>query len=152
MPEAREYGRVNRNIETMWEFVKKMNNWAPCMPGFVSFEEIDENTSIWYLKGDMKVLKKKIDFTVRVTERKAPERIAFTLESKSEGIKGEGSYTAKSDEKDFTDVEFILKMSGQGMTKKVVNSILSKTLPRDCEILKENLIKMLEEKPHKVEY
>ena len=109
MPEARECGSVNRDIEVMWEFVKDLKNWAPCMPGLVSVGETDENTSIWSLKGDMKMLKRKVEFTVTVTERTAPERIVFTLGSKGDGISGGGSYTAKRAGENVTDVEFILK-------------------------------------------
>ncbi len=31
MPAASERGQVNCNIETMWDFIKNMENWAPCM-------------------------------------------------------------------------------------------------------------------------
>ena len=151
MPLAKENGRVNRNIETMWGFIKNMENWAPCMPGYVSFKEVNENVSIWCLKGDVGIFKRKVDFTVTVTERVAPERIAFTLEAKSEGIKGVGSYQAVANGSDATDVEFNLDMEGKGLAKKVVNVLLSKTLPRDCKILKDNLTKVLEAEESPVE-
>ncbi|WP_102347693.1 CoxG family protein [Bacillus sp. Marseille-P3661] len=151
MPIAKEHGRVNQNIHTMWDFIKDMENWAPCMPGYVSFKEVDKNVSIWCLKGDVGIFKRKVDFTVTVTERVAPDRIAFTLEAKTEGIKGVGSYKAVAVGDDATDVEFNLDMSGQGLAAKVVNVLLSKTLPRDCKILKDNLTKVLESEESPVE-
>lgn len=144
MPVAKESGRVNRNIESMWGFIKEMGNWAPCMPGYVSFDKIDEKVSIWCLKGDMGIFKRKVDFTVEVTERDAPKKIVFTLEAKSEGISGVGTYQAVAVGPNATDVEFNLDMEGIGVAKKVVNVLLKKTLPRDCKILKDNLTNVLE--------
>ncbi|GAE27407.1 hypothetical protein JCM9140_3552 [Halalkalibacter wakoensis JCM 9140] len=144
MPVAREKGIVYCNIETMWEFIKDMENWAPCMPGYVSFKELDEHVSIWALKGDLGILKKKLDFTVTVTERIKPERVEFLLEAKQEGIKGKGSYKAFAEGPEKTEVEFNLDMSGTGIPAKIINAMLAKTLPRDCKELKENLIQQLE--------
>ncbi|MEC1721466.1 CoxG family protein [Schinkia azotoformans] len=144
MPAAIESGRVELNIETMWNFIKDMGNWAPCMPGYVSFEEIDENISIWTLKGDVKIFKRKVDFHVTVTERVAPDTIAFTLVAEKEGIKGEGIYKAVPIGSNATDLEFRLNMEGKGMAKKVVDALMAKVLPRYCRELKENLIEVLE--------
>ncbi|WP_227937561.1 CoxG family protein [Alkalihalobacillus deserti] len=144
MPVASERGSIHCNIETMWEFIKNMKNWATCMPGYVSFEQVDENVSVWALKGDMGIVKRTVDFTVTVTERNRPEHIAFTLEAKSEGVKGEGSYKAVATGPKTTDVEFKLDMTGTGFAAKVINVVLTKTLRRDCEELKENLIQVLE--------
>ena len=143
MPQAIENGRVELNIETMWDFIKDMGNWAPCMPGYVSFKEVDENISIWSLKGDVKIFKRKVNFDVTVTDRVGPGRIAFTLVAKSEGIKGEGTYTAVAVGQDATELEFNLNMEGSGMAKKVVDALMVKVLPRYCRELKENLIKVL---------
>ncbi|MFC0562304.1 CoxG family protein [Halalkalibacter alkalisediminis] len=151
MPVASERGTVQCPIETMWEFIKDMGNWAPCMPGFVTFEEIDENVSVWALKGDMGIFKRKMNFTVTVTERVMPERVAFTLEAKKEGIKGYGSYKAVAKGPNTTDVEFNLDMTGTGLPAKMVNALLSKTLPRDCEELKDNLIEVLEKEGQSID-
>ncbi len=119
--------------------------------GYVSFKEIDENVSVWALKGDMGIFKKTMDFKVTVTERKMPERVAFTLEARKEGIKGEGSYKAVAKGEGVTEVEFNLDMTGTGFPAKVVNALLSKTLPRDCEELKDNLIQVLEKEGQSVD-
>ena len=108
MPVAIESGQVELNIETMWDFIKDMGNWAPCMPGYVSFKEVDENVSIWTLKGDVKIFKRKVDFQVTVTERTAPDTIAFTLVAEKEGIKGEGIYKAVAIGENKTELQFRL--------------------------------------------
>jgi carbon monoxide dehydrogenase subunit G len=146
MPVAIENGRVNLNIETLWDFIKDMENWAPCMPGYVAFTEVDENISIWSVKGDVKIFKRKVDFRVTVTERVAPDTIVFTLEAEKEGIIGEGTYTAVAVGADATELELRLNMEGKGMAKKVINALMSKVLPRYCKKLKENLIKVIEKK------
>lgn len=151
MPVATEKGSIQCDIETMWEFIKDMENWATCMPGYVSFQQVSEAVSIWALKGDLGIFKRTVDFTVTVTEKKRPEWIAFTLEAKSEGIKGEGSYKAVATGVNATDVEFNLEMTGTGFTAKVINVVLAKTLPRDCEQLKENLKKVIETKDQSVD-
>jgi carbon monoxide dehydrogenase subunit G len=144
MPTSIESGRIDINIETMWNFIKDMGNWAPCMPGYVAFNEVDDNVSIWTLKGDVKIFKRKVDFIVTVTDRTAPDRIAFTLVAEKEGIKGEGTYTAKAVGANETELEFNLKMEGSGMAKKVVDALMAKVLPRYCRTLKENLIEVIE--------
>jgi|HigsolmetaAR203D_1030402.scaffolds.fasta_scaffold01157_3 carbon monoxide dehydrogenase subunit G len=146
MPQVTVGGRIGLPIETVWEFIKDMKNWAPCMPGYISFEEVDDKVSVWRLKGDVGIFQRAVNFNVTITEKVPPEKIAFTLEAKGEGIAGGGTYTAKPAGESETEMEFVLELNGQGMTKPVINALLSKTLPRDCETLKKNLIEVLNEK------
>ena len=143
MPEAHVSGRIGLPIGDVWEFIKDMKNWAPCMPGYISFEEVDDTVSIWRLKGDVGLFQRAVSFTVTITEKVPPERIAFTLDAKADGITGGGMYRARPAGENETEMEFALELNGVGMARPVINALLAKTLPRDVQKLKDNLVDVL---------
>ena len=65
MPQVEYTTTIDLPRETIWEFVKDMDNWAPFLTGYQSHEAIDERDSIWTLKGDVGVL-------ARVVRLKSP--------------------------------------------------------------------------------
>ena len=38
---------------TVWEFVKDINNWAPFARGYQEHEVLNENESVWTVKGEV---------------------------------------------------------------------------------------------------
>lgn len=80
-------------IETIWDFVQDMDNWATFVQGYQSHEKQSETESQWVLKGDVGVLARTLKFKVLITEWSGPERVTFQLEGANEPMKGEGSFT-----------------------------------------------------------
>jgi carbon monoxide dehydrogenase subunit G len=79
-------------IETIWEFVREMDNWAPMLSGYQQHEKENENDSVWTLKGDVGVLARIVKFRVRVIEWAGPERVTFQLEGLNELMSGDGEF------------------------------------------------------------
>ncbi len=79
----------------VWRFVRDMNNWAPFTKGYQSHEVINDQESIWTVKGDLGFISRTTKFHVRITEWIEGERVAFTVEGLNEPIKGEGAIQLK---------------------------------------------------------
>ncbi len=90
MPEVHYSTTLNLPPETVWEFVKDMNNWAPFLTGYQKHEILSEADSIWTLKGDVGVLARMVRLQAHVTEWAGPERVSFTLTGLNEQVDGGG--------------------------------------------------------------
>ncbi len=89
-----EYSTTTRlPVESIWEFVKEMDNWAPFITGYQGHEKESEADSLWTLKGDVGVLQRRVQFRAHVTEWSGPERVCFELEGVNEQLTGSGSFT-----------------------------------------------------------
>ncbi|KGA96019.1 hypothetical protein AJ85_01045 [Alkalihalobacillus alcalophilus ATCC 27647 = CGMCC 1.3604] len=144
MTVAQEVGRVQRHIEDVWGYVKEMNNWAVNMPGYVDYQEVSEDVSLWTLKVEAGMFKRDVEFTVTKTEFIEPTELTFTLKAKKEGIVGSGSFKASIVDEQTTDIEINLQMVGKGMMEGMINNLLAKTLPNQCKELKDNIKQVLE--------
>lgn len=89
-----EYSTTTRvPVETLWDFVKEMDHWAPFVTGYQHHEKQSETESTWTLKGDVGVLARTLTFRVRITEWNGPERVRFELEGVNEPMTGAGTFT-----------------------------------------------------------
>jgi carbon monoxide dehydrogenase subunit G len=80
------------SAETVWDFVRDMDQWAPFLLGYQAHEKRSDTESTWTLKGDVGALSRTVDFRVHITEWTEPERVRFTLEGVSEPMEGDGSF------------------------------------------------------------
>ncbi len=88
-----EYSATARlPVDTIWDFVKEMDNWAPFLTGYQAHEKQSETDSLWTLKGDVGVLARIVKFKVHITEWNGPERVSFDLEGVNEPLKGQGVF------------------------------------------------------------
>lgn len=90
MPEVKYGTYIDLPVETVWDFVKDMNNWAPFLTGYQKHEIIDDTDSTWWLKGDVGVLTRMVELKAHVTEWTGPEKVAFTLTGVNEAVSGSG--------------------------------------------------------------
>jgi len=79
-------------VETIWEYVRDMDNWARFLRGYQSHQIESDSDSLWTLKGDVGVLSRTLQFRVHVTEWAGPERVTFELEGLNEPMRGGGSF------------------------------------------------------------
>jgi carbon monoxide dehydrogenase subunit G len=79
-------------VETIWDFVQEMDNWARWVAGYQGHEKQSETESVWTLKGDVGVLARTVRFKVSVTEWKGPERVRFALAGVNEPMTGSGEF------------------------------------------------------------
>jgi len=91
VPEVEYTTRVGLPRETVWDFVKDMNNWAPYLTGYQTHEVLSETDSVWTLKGDVGVLARVVKLKAHVTEWNGPSRVSFTLTGLNEQVDGDGA-------------------------------------------------------------
>jgi carbon monoxide dehydrogenase subunit G len=90
---AAEYTTTARlPVETIWDFVKEMDNWARYVTGYQSHEKQGDSDSLWVLKGDVGVLARTLKFQVHITEWNGPSRVSFDLKGLNEPMEGGGSF------------------------------------------------------------
>lgn len=92
MPEVEYATTMDLEPETIWDFIKDMNNWAPFLTGYQSHEVLSETDSIWTLKGDVGMLVRSIRMKVHITEWNGPQRVSFTLTGINEEMEGGGTF------------------------------------------------------------
>jgi carbon monoxide dehydrogenase subunit G len=80
------------SVDTIWEFVKEMDNWAPLLTGYQSHEKENDDDSIWVLKGDIGVMSRTLKFKVHVSEWAGPDRVTFELKGLNEEMEGGGVF------------------------------------------------------------
>jgi carbon monoxide dehydrogenase subunit G len=83
-------------VESIWNFVQEMDNWAEYMTGYQSHEKHSQTESTWILKGDVGVLARTLEFKVRITEWAGPKRVVFELEGVNEQMSGSGQFEMES--------------------------------------------------------
>jgi carbon monoxide dehydrogenase subunit G len=91
MPEVEYTTTMSLPVETVWDFVKDMNNWAPFLTGYQKHEMLSETDSVWTLKGDVGILSRVVELKVHVTEWNGPERVSFELVGLNEEVEGGGT-------------------------------------------------------------
>lgn len=84
-------------VQTIWDFVREMDNWAGFVAGYQEHVKESESDSVWTLKGDVGVLTRTVKFRVHVTEWSGPERVAFTLQGLNEPLQGGGGFHMQQD-------------------------------------------------------
>jgi carbon monoxide dehydrogenase subunit G len=92
VPEVEFATTTKLPLETVWEFVQEMDNWATFVRGYQSHEKQGEKDSIWLLKGDVGVLARTVKFKVHIDEWAPPARVVFSLEGVNEPMKGSGTF------------------------------------------------------------
>lgn len=92
MPEVEYATTAKLPVETIWDFVQEMDNWAPFVAGYQSHEKQGERDSVWVLKGDVGVLARTVQFAVHVDEWNGPSRVRFSLQGLNEPMQGSGTF------------------------------------------------------------
>ncbi len=83
-------------IETIWDFVKEMDNWADLVTGYQSHEKQSDEDSTWVLKGDLGPMSRMLQLQVHITEWSGPERVTFKLKGINELMDGHGTFEMSS--------------------------------------------------------
>jgi carbon monoxide dehydrogenase subunit G len=79
-------------IETIWNFVKEMDNWADLVTGYQSHEKQSDEDSTWVLKGDLGPMSRMLKLQVHIIEWNGPERVTFELTGINEIMEGHGTF------------------------------------------------------------
>lgn len=121
MPEVEYTTVVNLPPETVWDFVKDMNNWAPFLTGYQKHQILSDTDSIWTLKGDVGVLARVVELKAHITEWNGPERVSFTLTGINELVDGGGTLLMGSYTPSATDTTPLVKK--RSFFQRIVDAI-----------------------------
>lgn len=144
MPEGTYTKEINLSRESIWDFIKDINHWAPLVPGYISHHIRNENESTWKFKGDLGFIQKKIHLRVDIIEWKKPTLVTFQLTGLNEKFSGNGYFKAQSATETSTNVTGHLAIIAKGLKGTLVNSVLKTFVPNLTRELTNNIISKLE--------
>lgn len=145
MPAGTHSVAVPLDINTIWNFVKDMNNWAPLVPGYIEHEIINENESTWAFKGDLGFMKKTVKLKIDIKEWNEPSGVVFDLTGISDNFKGGGYFKAEPISDTETTMTGNLDITAGGMMGPMINQILVKFVPQTAEELTDAIVAKLVE-------
>lgn len=122
-------------LETVWEFVRSIDNWAPLVPGYIEHEMLNETESTWKFKSEMGIVKKKIHLKVEITQWIESEKVIFQLTGINEKITGHGYFKAIKLTNHQTKMIGFLDLTAEGALAKVVKPLLKASIPEFTEEL-----------------
>jgi len=96
MAETEYSTTTHLSVQTIWDFVQDMDNWARFVTGYQNHEKRSETDSVWTLKGDVGMLSRTLNFEVAIVEWSGPERVGFTLRGVNEPMEGHGLFWLES--------------------------------------------------------
>ena len=109
------------------------------MPGYQSFEAVDELHSKWVLKVALGALTRTVPLEVTITDRRKPDHISFTLRGESDPVDGQGAFTASATGARQTSVVVTLAISGNGPMAATMEAMSRPVVPRMTRVLSEAL-------------
>lgn len=145
MPQGTHTVEVPLDIQTIWNFVHDMNNWAPLVPGYIEHEILNDRESTWAFKGDLGFMKKTVKLKIDIKEWNEPSEVIFDLTGISDNFKGGGYFRAEVIDEHTTKMSGHLDITAGGMMGAMINQILTKFVPQTAEELTEAIVaKLLE--------
>ena len=125
MPGVNYTATIKVGREDVWRFVEDMNNWAPFARGYQSHEVINDNESVWTVKGDIGPISRVTKFHIQITEWQEGEGVTFVIKGLNESINGQGAITL-SDERSGagTDIRADATIEVGGTLGPIVNHLI----------------------------
>lgn len=128
--ESHESFLVHAPRSRVWTYTSNMRNWAANMPGYESFEELNDTDSLWTLTLKLGPFKRTVKMLVHVTEWEEPDRVSFTLKSETDPVEGSGGFVASETSCDQTSVELRLQIDSSGPLAGMMESMAKPVLAR----------------------
>ncbi|OAS88583.1 CoxG family protein [Metabacillus litoralis] len=150
MPSELYKVEVNIPIQSIWDFVSVMDNWAPLVPGYIEHEILNDSESIWKFKTDLGVIKKKVELKVDITDWIKPKKVIFNLTGINEKMTGKGYFEAQIIDTNNTLMTGYLEITPEGKMAKLINSKLKKNLNELTKELTEAIIAKIKEVEHAI--
>lgn len=133
---------VRRDIGGVWEFVRDMGNWASQMPGYVSHELVDDNTSVWTLQVNMGPFTRPVVMDVNVLRWTPPGEVEFVLKGRFDPFHGGGMFKATEAEQG-THILLDFTAEATGSMGKVLTAMAIPVLRKVAEQFSGNLAGVL---------
>lgn len=139
MPEGTYTKEIHIPRDTIWNFIKDMNHWAPLVPGYITHHIRNEKQSTWKFKGDLGFIQKKIELRVDITEWKKPSLVTFQLKGLNEKFSGSGYFMANEKSDSTTNITGHLAITAKGLKGALINGVLKTFVPNLTRELTTNI-------------
>lgn len=130
MIEAQHAVVVRTPIDSVWDYVKDIRQWALLFPGCRECEVIDDHRSKWVIKVGAGGMVKTVNVLVNVDRWAGPERVEFSYALETEPVTGSGSYVAASQGDGTTEILMYLRVEGTGQTAPMWEAVSRPLLPQ----------------------
>ena len=134
---------VPLNVETVWNFVSRIENWATLVPAYKEHEQIDDKKSIWTFEGSMKGIKKTVKMELEIIEFNEPNNIKFTLTGLTDNFKGSGQFQAE-EIAGGTNMIGTVEANAGGISGAVLNPMIKMVLPKVTTRLTEKIARTMQ--------
>jgi carbon monoxide dehydrogenase subunit G len=114
MLEQRESIVIEAPLDIVWRYVGDMGNWASNMPGYRSFEMINDRESLWILKIGFGALVRTVKVRVHIDLWREPDHVTFSFILDDDPVDGGGAYVARGGSEGGTEVDLALSVNGKG--------------------------------------
>jgi carbon monoxide dehydrogenase subunit G len=120
-------------IETVWTFLNSMDNWKKVIPGYISHEIKNNQVSIWQVKSNFGMIKKKIHFKAEIIDWDEYERISFRLTGISDKFNGHGQIQTIKLSNHKTSIGVTFNLSAEGSLAKLIKPFMKNSIPEMSE-------------------
>jgi carbon monoxide dehydrogenase subunit G len=125
MPAVDYTATIDVSRPSVWDFVRDINNWAPFARGYQSHEILNDNESVWTVKGDVGPISRLTKFHVTITEWLDGEGVVFTLKGLNEPVTGSGSIRLSDTDRGGTDIVGSALIEFGGSIGPVINQLFA---------------------------
>ena len=134
---------VPLSVETVWNFVSQIENWATLVPAYKEHEQIDDKKSVWTFEGNMKGIKKTVKMELEIIEFSEPNNIKFTLTGLTDNFKGSGQFQAEEVDGG-TNMIGTVEAAAGGISGAVLNPMIKMVLPKVTTRLTEKIARTMQ--------
>jgi carbon monoxide dehydrogenase subunit G len=120
-------------IETVWVFLNSMDDWQKVIPGYISHEIKNNQVSIWQVKSNFGMIKKKIHFKAEIIDWDEYERISFRLTGISDKFNGHGHIQTIKLSNHKTSIGVTFDLSAEGSLAKLIKPFMKNSIPEMSE-------------------
>lgn len=131
------------NVETVWNYVSKIEKWATLVPAYKEHEQIDDSKSIWTLEGSMKGITKTVKMELNIVEFNEPSNIKFELKGLTDNFAGSGRFTAE-EMAGKTTITGIVEVNAGGLSGAVLTPMIKLVLPKVTTRLTEKIARQIQ--------
>lgn len=138
MIEAEHTTGIQADIQSVWNYVRDIRQWATLFPGCRECEVIDENNSRWVIKVGAGGLVRTVNVLVHIDEWNGPQEVLFSYRLESDPVEGSGAYRAVARDKE-TDMTLTVKVEGSGSMAAMWEAVSRPLLPQLARTFSERL-------------
>jgi carbon monoxide dehydrogenase subunit G len=121
---------IDAAIESVWNYVQDIRNWAMLLPGCRECMVINTQDSRWILKVGAGGLVRTVNVLVHVDNWSGPGRVDFSYRLDGDPVEGGGTYVASPKTAFQTEVTMTVRVAGSGPMAPLWEALSRPLLPQ----------------------